>query len=490
MRFDDDQVSRKLDLAWRVWVDVTVGFCLACVLLAFAPGAQAQEYGSARIVGDRLIVDKAVLGSTDTVETVAGETRVARNINAPRPGGGAMSLRGHVAVPPAAAFKIAAKALSVASGVGAILTIADLYNDYRCATTGSGIMCDPGVPATSGYVIDSWYRASNPLGSTQTWGSPQATCDAWASFANSANGVTAYSCFSVGQISGTANVPIQVRDSRNGATFSDTANPNFHAEEGACTSGNAGFDGRCAGGTPVPKTAEEAAALVPTAGPYAPQMSAGEYEALVREALGQLSPLDFTSGILSDTPLEFRTNVMDAFTPLSGSETITSNPDGSTVADHISWNFARINDTLGTQEQYAITETKTTTTTAPGGATSTTTSTKTGGDLTKPSPDATTSTGTGETDCDKYPESAGCRVLGDPPSDAPEIETRDVSWVQENLGLPAQCPAPLSWPIRNWTFTTSWQAACDVAPWIRAGVLALTLLGVAFFLVHTVNGSD
>jgi hypothetical protein len=392
-----------------------------------------------------------------------------------------MSLRGHIAVPPAAAFKIAAKALSVASGVGAILTIADLYNDYRCATTGSGIMCDPGVPATSGYVIDSWYRASNPLGSTQTWGSPQATCDAWASFANSANGVTAYSCFSVGQISGTANVPIQVRDSRNGATFSDTANPNFHAEEGACTSGNAGFDGRCAGGTPVPKTAEEAAALVPTAGPYAPQMSAGEYEALVREALGQLSPLDFTTGILSDTPLDFRTNVMDAYSPLSGATSTTTNPDGSTVADHISWNFARINDTLGQTESYAITETKTSTTTPAGGGAAVTTPTTTGGqDLSSASPDA------GTDPCAGLAGTLGCTQLGTAPTDQVPTSNQTITFAAEEFALPSACPASIQ--ALSW-LTVPYTHACTFAESIRFMVIAAGVFSAGLMCAFALRGT-
>ena len=87
---------------------------------------------------------------------------------------------------------------------------------------------------------------------------------------------------------------------------------------------------------------------------------------------------------------------------------------------------------------------------------------------------STTTTTEPKTDpCSVDPESLACIKLGTPPTDAPSWETKTVTYQADSLGMPAACPAPWTATIRGWSLSMSYEPACNVAPQVRAGVLAL-----------------
>lgn len=131
--------------------------------------------------------------------------------------------------------------------------------------------------------------------------------------------------------------------------------------------------------------------------------------------------------------------------------------------------------------------TSTTTRTTPSGTTEVTTSTVTNNivyqgntliittsTVTNNVDGSTTTTTEPKTDpCSFDPESLACMKLGTPPTDAPSWETKTVTYQADSLGMPAACPAPWTATIRGWSLSMSYEPACNVAPQVRAGVLAL-----------------
>jgi hypothetical protein len=92
--------------------------------------------------------------------------------------------------------------------------------------------------------------------------------------------------------------------------------------------------------------------------------------------------------------------------------------------------------------------------------------------------------------CRFDPSRAGCTPLGDPPTDAPTWQTQVVPFNPQDLGLPAACPAPRiiqGLPRLSIDYTLSYQAACDVAPVVRLGVLALTALACATWILTVIR---
>lgn len=89
--------------------------------------------------------------------------------------------------------------------------------------------------------------------------------------------------------------------------------------------------------------------------------------------------------------------------------------------------------------------------------------------------------------CAADPSSLACTKLGDPGTDAPSWQTKTVTYQAESLGLGAACPAPWTGTVHGWNLAMSWQPACDVAPQIRLGILALATLGALLMIVTTVR---
>lgn len=105
-------------------------------------------------------------------------------------------------------------------------------------------------------------------------------------------------------------------------------------------------------------------------------------------------------------------------------------------------------------------------------------------------PDGTTeetTTTPQKTECEKNPNSVGCADLTNNETAKPTWETKNVVYQVDSLGLPAACPAPWTGVVHGWNLSMSWQPACDVAPGIRAGVLALAALSALLLIITTIR---
>lgn len=89
--------------------------------------------------------------------------------------------------------------------------------------------------------------------------------------------------------------------------------------------------------------------------------------------------------------------------------------------------------------------------------------------------------------CAVDPTSLACTKLGDPGTDAPSWQTKTITYQPDNLGFGGSCPAPWTGVVHGWTLSFSYQPACDVAPTIRAGLLALSTLGALLMIVTAVR---
>lgn len=153
------------------------------------------------------------------------------------------------------------------------------------------------------------------------------------------------------------------------------------------------------------------------------------------------------------------------------------------------------------------TPTSTTTTTPnPAGGTSTTTTTSTPTTNYTYSPTSitynittvtttntdgkvTTTTGTEgaqvSDECKANPDIAGCAKLGEPPKDTVNPDHKNIDFTPESIGVGSFCPSPYLITFRGWQFVLDYQAACNVAPLIRPGLLALTALSCLILVIGT-----
>jgi hypothetical protein len=119
-------------------------------------------------------------------------------------------------------------------------------------------------------------------------------------------------------------------------------------------------------------------------------------------------------------------------------------------------------------------------------STTITTVTNNAGDVT------TTTTTEGEkpqSACEKNPDSIGCSKFGTPPTDAPKWKEVPVTYSPIDLGLPSGCPASRHMPWRGIDLVVNYAPACDVAPIIRAALLAMVALSCAGFIVSRLTNS-
>jgi hypothetical protein len=160
--------------------------------------------------------------------------------------------------------------------------------------------------------------------------------------------------------------------------------------------------------------------------------------------------------------------------------TTTTNPDGSTttVTTTPKTNYTYSGDTAS----YSTTTDTTTQTCTNNSCNTTSTTTTTGGSSKAGGSD------TGN-DCQTNSGAVGCQDLGTPPSDTPTWTPKVITWAAETLGGSAACPADQSFtlPVLKSVMVLHWQPACDVAPTIRAGLLLLTALSCATYLVMTLK---
>lgn len=87
-----------------------------------------------------------------------------------------------------------------------------------------------------------------------------------------------------------------------------------------------------------------------------------------------------------------------------------------------------------------------------------------------------------ETDCEKFPESAGCLELGTPPGDEPvgESSVGSNSITPVSVGSSGTCPGDVTLP-KGQVF--SWAPACNFAAKLRPILIALAWLSAAFIVL-------
>ena len=194
----------------------------------------------------------------------------------------------------------------------------------------------------------------------------------------------------------------------------------------------------------------------------------------------------------------------DGWTPYGTTPTVTGpdsvpagtsttvNPDGSTSQQNCSYMLHYVGDVVTNDLRCDTTTTTPTTTT--GVVTTTGGATTTGTVAGTPSVSTTSTTKSGATgsadapptDCDKYPDSAGCRPLGDPPTmETLPSKTVDIAFPAIVFQSNASCPTPVSFDVAILGQTNHvsmpWTVACDfLATYIKPVMLLIGALTGAF----------
>lgn len=208
--------------------------------------------------------------------------------------------------------------------------------------------------------------------------------------------------------------------------------------------GPVGPDGLCPTGRYSRVTPDEAAQRVVAFPPG--EGSTGLPEAL-KEAVaqGETAPSTVaTSGPATQTGTPAKTTTTTA----SGTQTETQTP---TYTYHYDGDTITYDTTVST------------TTVHNDGSTSTTTTTTEGP---KPADDE-------KDPCVNNPQRVGCMELGSAPGDQVRKRTELLSWAEENIGLPATCPAPRTIVTGSRELVVSYEPTCEAAilaaPWVKAG---------------------
>lgn len=384
---------------------------------------------------------------------------------------------------PLAVARAIASALPIA---GTAVAIADLMNDLRCRLLDGVTGCDPGANQETTVVAE--YQASSG-GTYIKASSPSAVCSqlvaafqasqppqsgSWGSTSRTYSGsVTGsgpnYACpftwiyvacgpggtnCSTQNGGGTVQItPINTTRTECPASV-DFSNPANSIPAGAAPQS----DGKCKTGRYDNASAEDIAFKVRDQ-PKNTANNARRTAALV-EALGKGVGVETDPGAVSGPASK------------TGSPTTrtTTSPEGvTTTTETPSWRYGYEGPTVTTEPD------KETRTVNPDG--SETITTESGLPPPAESP----------TDCEKFPNDLGCLDVGTPADEKPEWGEKTVVFEPKELGLGGFCPAPHVMSIRGIDMTLNYQPACDVAPIVRLGVLALTALGCMLWMFAAVR---
>lgn len=90
--------------------------------------------------------------------------------------------------------------------------------------------------------------------------------------------------------------------------------------------------------------------------------------------------------------------------------------------------------------------------------------------------------------CVQNPNVLACLQLGDPPSAPQPLSEQVITYEVDALGLPAGCPAPMeaTFPVVG-LVSVAWTPICDLAPLVRAMLLAMSAFGAALVIVMNVR---
>lgn len=172
----------------------------------------------------------------------------------------------------------------------------------------------------------------------------------------------------------------------------------------------------------------------------------------------------------------------------SSSETVISvTNEGDTITTTTNTSTST---TITTNGSGGVTATTTTTTQNPDGSSTVTTSTQ---EMPMPefcalNPNHSLCKSEPKTDCDKYPDSLACQILGEAPelTEADGLQTieREIgSIVLPSLPQSSGCPAPLTYSIAGRPITVSFQPVCEYAEAFHPLVVAAAWLSAAFIVV-------
>jgi len=229
-------------------------------------------------------------------------------------------------------------------------------------------------------------------------------------------------------------------------TFSNSSSNCYLTATGQLTGLNT-TGGSCPSGSPTPVAASAVAPKL--TGPISDPNLAKVW----REVLDN-------GGQIEDTGVPSLTGPTQVTGPTTSSTSTTANGTSAVTNTTINYNINYNSNTLTINESKTVAN--------PDGSTSTTTQ--------KPAEP-----------CAADPLSLACAKLGDPGTDNPKWETKTVTFQAENLGFGGSCPAPWTAIVRGWQLSMSYQPACDVAPQVRLGLLALSTLGALLMIVNAVK---
>lgn len=470
---------------------VLVGVLIACITGLVASVARAQTVSSQMPLALQIANGTRITTSSTGVPLVAPAQSV---VAGPISGSALVTNTGGVAtragtLPVSVARGISAGAVArgvagaarIATPLGVASIILPLLNDVACEKTGTGVMCSPTVPATT---QSTWRYSTNAnltpqqLSTANTYGTRAAAvqaisgCELLRLFQASAfqsctqgeryalgphfeTNPTAPASASGETVTGTVRYGCTNYTNCAGEFQTSTPVSAYEVTAPTCANGQqlmAG--GSCVlPGTGQPVTEEQLAERI------APGITPSNVPGLVNESL--------TRGVAfpSDAPV------------VTGPASITGSPVTTTTTSPAGTRTETRTQTVhNTYQGDTITHNTTNNTTIVNEAGETTTINE-----------ETPAQEPQETECDKRPDALGCQTLDEPPSDAPQWRNVEVSWAAEALGLPAACPPPRPIHVRQWQWALSYQPACDVAPAVRAGILALTALSCLLLVLSAVR---
>lgn len=320
--------------------------------------------------------------------------------------------------------------------IGTAALLYDIFHDMRCQFVDGAISCDGGIPAGS----PAYY--TNHCQSTRYPTAADACRGALAACAGN-----------------THPYLIEVSVDGGQCIIGDDGTPRFQwglvtkypgTGSDNCEGKPVGPDGNCASGQSVPMTLDQVADRI------APYIDKSKAPDIARQAVSHGHDLAPLAQLLPATGPASLTQ--------PATQTVTQHPNGTTSISTVT----TTNNITYNGDTYNITNT--TVKNNPDGTTETTTETQ-----------------KDQSQCAKSPKSLACIELGDPPADKPEWQTKTVVYQVDSLGLPAACPAPWTGQVHGWSLSMSWQPACDQAPAIRAGVLALAGLTALMLIITTIR---
>lgn len=234
-----------------------------------------------------------------------------------------------------------------------------------------------------------------------------------------------------------------------------------------------GFDGKCPSGrhNHVPRTPEQ---LQPTIEQFPPNLPNADWGRAVSDAIdlgGQKAPASLTgSGPAAQTGNPVTTSAPNP-APTGGSTTTTTTSTTNYTYNNTTNNYPAI--TYSTVNNYN------TNTCTASGTCNTSSGSNAGASSGTPLQDPTDP-------CVKNPGALQCLKVGEPGAEKPTWETKTITYEPEAVDLPAQCPAPWTGQFKGQAWVVSFTPACDIAPIIKAALLACVGLGCMLFLSREV----